>query len=69
MSNNNKKKIALLKDYSSKEAEECCDGVVEVLSPYYNIEMFSHVQCNASTFKNIDMVALPGGMGEADDYD
>ena len=61
--------IALLKDYSSKEAEECCDGMVKVLSPYYNIKMFGHAQCNASTFKNVDMVALPGGVGEADDYD
>ena len=61
--------IALLKDYSSKAAEECCDGVVKVLSPYYNTKMFGHAQGNASAFKNVDMVALPGGVGEADDYD
>jgi hypothetical protein len=27
-----KQTIALLKDYSSKAAEECCDGVIKVLS-------------------------------------
>lgn len=63
------KTIALFKDTSSQEAAECGDGVLAALSPYYKIKTFTAEQCTAETFKDVDMVAFPGGVGDADDYD
>jgi len=63
------KTIALFKDTSSQEAAECGDGILAALSPFYNIKIFTDEQCTAETFKDVDMVAFPGGVGDADDYD
>ena len=63
------KTIALFRDLSSKKAAECGDGVIAALSPYYNIKIFTEEQCKSDTFNNVDMLAFPGGVGDADDYD
>jgi glutamine amidotransferase-like uncharacterized protein len=66
---NNMKTIALFRDKSSKQAAECGDGVIAALSPFYNIKIFTEQQCTSETFKGVDMLAFPGGVGDADDYD
>jgi len=61
--------IALFRDKSSKEAEECGDGVILALSSHFNIKPFTQEECLPETFENVDLIAFPGGVGDADDYD
>ena len=63
------KTIALFQDDTSKETIECGDGIIEVLSPYYNIKIFKKEQCVPETFSDVSMLVFPGGVGDADDYD
>ena len=63
------KTIALFRDNSSKEAEECSDGVKFALSPHFNIKFFTQEECLLETFKDVSLIAFPGGVGDADDYD
>lgn len=60
--------IALFIDESSDAAAECGDGIVEALSPHFHIKRFTEEECTASTFKGVDMIAFPGGVGESEDY-
>jgi len=62
------KTIALFEDDRSKSAISCGDGIVEALSPYFNIKIFRKHQCVAETFDGVDLLAFPGGVGDADDY-
>jgi glutamine amidotransferase-like uncharacterized protein len=64
-----KKTIALFKDNTSKATAECGDGILYALSPHYNIKTFGQQECVSETFKDVDMIAFPGGVGDADDYD
>ena len=63
------KTIALFQDDTNAETIECGDGVLEVLSPHYNIKIFKKEQCTPETFLDVSMLVFPGGAGEADDYD
>lgn len=64
-----KKTIALFKDITSKATEKCGDGMLVALSPHFNIKTFSQEECSTETFQGVDMIAFPGGVGDADDYD
>ena len=59
------KKIALFIDKSSQPAIECGDGMVQALSPHFTIKRFTEEECNPSTFKDVDMIAFPGGVGDS----
>jgi len=48
---------------------DCCNGMIQALSSQYNIKIFSTDQCNPKTFENVDIVAFPGGIGDATSYD
>ena len=39
------KTIALFRDNSSKEAEECGDGIISALSPHFIIKTFTQEEC------------------------
>jgi glutamine amidotransferase-like uncharacterized protein len=60
--------IALFQDDRNKDAIACGDGIIEALSPHYNIKIFKQEECIPETFEQVDMVAFPGGIGSADDY-
>ena len=62
------KTIALFEDDRSKSAVSCGDGIVEALSSHYNMKIFRKHECKAETFEGIDLLAFPGGVGDADDY-
>jgi glutamine amidotransferase-like uncharacterized protein len=62
------KTIALFEDDRNKSAISCGDGIVEALSSQYNMKIFRKHECKAETFEGIDLLAFPGGVGDADDY-
>ena len=43
--------------------------MIEALSPKYDITIFHKEQCNSQTFKEVDIVAFPGGIGDYSSYD
>jgi glutamine amidotransferase-like uncharacterized protein len=47
----------------------CCVGMYEALHPHYKIKFFNRDQINSKTFKNIDIIAFPGGIGDSDTFD
>ena len=42
---------------------------MQALESGYNIRTFSRHECNPQTLKRADIVAFPGGIGDADSYD
>ena len=62
------KTLALYIDRSSELSEQCGDGMVYALSPHFEIIRFTEEECKPSTFKNVDMIAFPGGVGDSEDY-
>lgn len=62
------KTLALYEDDRDKESIACGDGIVEALSPYYNIKIFRKEQCTQENFKGVSMLIFPGGTGGSDDY-
>jgi len=47
----------------------CCVGMYEALHPHYKIKFFNRDQINSKLFKNLDIVAFPGGIGDSDTFD
>ena len=62
------KTIALFQDNRSRDSISCGDGVIEAMSPHYNIKIFKKEECTSETFENVDMLVFHGGVGDADDY-
>jgi Biotin-protein ligase, N terminal len=48
---------------------ECADALRAVVEPSYNVVMIKHSTLLPSTLANIDCVAFPGGLGDADVFD
>jgi len=62
-----KPKIALFRHHP-EASRECVEGMVKALSSDFKIKVFSEKECNPKTFRNIDIVAFPGGHGDSDAY-
>ena len=63
-----KKTVAVRIDDSSIAGIECSDGMVQVLSPHYNIIKFTAGDVTPALFGGVDLIVIPGGVGDADDY-
>lgn len=50
-------------------SQDCVNGMTQALDMDYNIKTFDVDDCNSNTFKDIDMIAFPGGIGDATSYD
>jgi len=50
-------------------SQDCVDGMTQSLSKHYKIKIFGVDECNANTFKGADIIAFPGGIGDARSYD
>jgi hypothetical protein len=48
---------------------DCCNGMIQALSSQYKIKIFLTDECTSKTFENVDIVAFPGGIGDASSYD
>ena len=44
-------------------------GLYEALSPHFNVGFFTTADINYKTFKKIDVIAFPGGLGDSDSFD
>ena len=50
-------------------SEDCVNGMTQALGDTYNIKTFDVSECRTETFAGIDIVAFPGGIGDARSYD
>jgi glutamine amidotransferase-like uncharacterized protein len=62
-----KPKIALFLHHP-EASRQCCEGMIKALSPHYNVTVFSIEECNSKTLARADLIAFPGGIGDADSY-
>jgi len=62
-----KPKIAIFQHHP-EASRESCEGIVKALSDYYRVVLFSKEDCSLQLFDGIDLIAFPGGIGEADIY-
>jgi len=49
-------------------SQECCEAMVGIFSPHYDVKIFDESQFNFSTLNGVDVVAFGGGIGDADKY-
>lgn len=49
-------------------SQECCDAMVSIFSPHYDVKLFDESQFNFSTLNGVDIVVFGGGIGDADKY-
>jgi glutamine amidotransferase-like uncharacterized protein len=45
------------------------NGILEALSLYYNFKIFTKHDLENDFFDNVDIVAIPGGIGDSDSYE
>ena len=60
--------IALFKNHPECSTQ-CCDGMIKALGTKYQIKIFNKDECNSDTFRDVDMVAFPGGIGDYSSFD
>lgn len=63
-----KPKIALFMNNPVADVS-CCNGMIEALENYYRFSIFSKKTIAEIDFSKIDLVAFPGGTGDADLFD
>jgi glutamine amidotransferase-like uncharacterized protein len=49
-------------------SRQCCAGMMRALSPHYSFKIFTEKDVTAGMLQEVDIVAMPGGIGEADKY-
>ena len=64
----NKPKIAIFLNHPECSAH-CCVGMYEALHPHYKVKFFNRDQITSKLFKDLDIVAFPGGIGDSDTFD
>ncbi len=60
-----KPKIALFMNNPVADVS-CCNGMIEALEDYYRFTLFSKKTIGEVDFAKVDLVAFPGGTGDAD---
>lgn len=60
-----KPKIALFMNNPVADVS-CCNGIIEALEDHYRFNLFSKKTISDVDFSKIDLVAFPGGTGDAD---
>ena len=63
-----KRKIAIFLHNPIAE-RACVIGMTEALSSDYSIKIFNKDEVESSLFRKMDIVAFPGGKGDADNFD
>lgn len=44
------------------------NGIIRALSPHYTFKIFTRHNLEADFFDDVDMIAFPGGLGDADNF-
>lgn len=55
--------------YDPKCSVQSANGIMNALGKHYNFKIFSKNEVEDNFFDNVDMIAVPGGFGDADSYD
>jgi len=55
--------------YDPKCSVQSANGVMSALGQYYNFKIFSKSTLESNFFDNVDMIAVPGGVGDADTFE
>ena len=45
------------------------NGIMRALSPHYSFKIFTRQELEADFFDDVDVIAVPGGIGDADSFD
>jgi hypothetical protein len=61
-------KIALF-SHDPEASDACVSGMKSALEPHYDIECFDTEDVSAERFRGRDIIAFPGGIGDASSYD
>jgi glutamine amidotransferase-like uncharacterized protein len=48
---------------------QSANGIIKALEEYYNFKLFSKNYVEEDFFDNVDMIAIPGGLGSSDSFD
>lgn len=54
--------------YDPKCSVQSANGIMQALNSHYNFKIFSKNTVEDDFFDNVDMIAVPGGFGDADTY-
>ena len=54
--------------YDPKCSVQSANGIMQALGTHYNFKIFSKNTVEDNFFDNVDMIAVPGGFGDADTY-
>jgi len=54
--------------YDPKCSVQSANGIMHALGNHYNFKIFSKNTVEDNFFDNVDMIAVPGGFGDADTY-
>ena len=54
--------------YDPKCSVQSANGIMSALGQYYNFKIFSKNTLESNFFDNVDMIAVPGGFGDADTF-
>ena len=55
--------------YDPKCSVQSGNGIMKALSQHYNFKIFSKNRLEYNFFDNVDMIAVPGGIGDASTFD
>jgi hypothetical protein len=55
--------------HQPKCSVESGNGILQALQPYHNFKIFTRWPLAADFFDDVDMIAVPGGIGDADSFD
>jgi hypothetical protein len=47
---------------------ESANGIIQALSPKYRVKIFTRFEIEDGFFNDVDIIAFPGGFGDADSY-
>lgn len=54
--------------YDPKCSVQCCNAVMNTISHNYNIKLFSKNKVEDNFFDDVDMVIVPGGIGDSESF-
>jgi len=55
--------------HQPKCSVQSANGIIRALGQYYNFKIFTRHELETDFFNDVDLIAVPGGVGEADSYD
>ena len=55
--------------YDPKCSVQSCNGVINALEDHYRIKIFSKSEVEYNFFDDVEMVVIPGGIGDSDSFD